>query len=101
MKKLLTILLTLLLSINLFGCGSKKTAVGNWYNEKYEISVEITENHIKLYDSTGYTDEADIKEIMETLIELENGTKIDYSLTEDGKTLTLDVHGRDVDFIRK
>lgn len=95
MKKIFTVLMTLLLTFTLVGCG-KKTVKGKWY---YDGSyLKITDNKMIGYSEDGEEQEtADIVITDEKIILsiYDNNLELGYKLSEDGKTLILSYPGDD------
>lgn len=103
MKKLLTILLTVLLSISLFGCGSKKSIIGTWYQSEQGITWDISNKKLTASDDNGNKEEYELTIMDNELILQKNGGSltIKYELSEDGNTTVLSYDGDDIMLTRK
>lgn len=105
MKKLLTILLTMLLSVSLFGCGgSKNTIVGTWnvsnLGEDIDYYFEIKDKTIRVLIDGEETLSSDY-EIEDDKIVFINGKsgELPYTLNDDG-TLTIINNGMELVLVR-
>ena len=103
MKKLLTILLTVLLSISLFGCGSKKSITGTWLQNESGFTWDISNNKIVETDNNGNKQEFELTIMDNELILQKNGYTLTfkYELSKDGNTTVLSYDGDDIMLTRK